>query len=296
MSVHTQPGDSGSPMTALSVKASKGKKRLAVLTAYESSAAAIVDAAGMDIILVGDSLGMVMLGREDTVSVTLDEMITYTRAVMAGTSRAMVVADMPFMTYETGIADALKNAARLCAESGVRAVKLEGGVDIAPQVRALVKSGIPVMGHIGLTPQRAAVLGGFKVQGKTAAAAQALMRDAVALEEAGCFSMVLEAVPAPLAAKITERIGVPTIGIGAGSGCDGQVLVYHDLLGLYERFVPRFVKQYAQLARTVREAVASYANDVRDGSFPGPEHSFTMPEEEAAKLDALFDAITVEKN
>lgn len=296
MSVHAKPADGAhGPVTALSVKESKGRKKIAVLTAYEASAASIVDSAGVDVILVGDSLGMVVLGRSDTVSVTLDEMIVFTRAVAAGASRALVVADMPFMTYETGVADALKNAARLCAESGARAVKLEGGVTVAPQVAALVGAGIPVMGHIGLTPQRAAVLGGFKVQGKTAGAAAALLRDALALQDAGCFSIVLEAVPAPLAKAITERVSVPTIGIGAGSGCDGQVLVFHDLLGLYERFVPRFVKQYAQLAPVIREAVSSYAADVREGTFPGPEHAFSMPREEAEKLETLFSGIMAER-
>ena len=288
VSVHKQ---SENQITASDVVASKGKRRLAVLTAYEYTAASIVDSAGVDIVLVGDSLGMVMLGRDDTISVTLDDMISHTRSVVTAVSRALVVTDMPFMTYETGVTDTLRNAARLCAESGVRAVKVEGGRAILPQVAALVKSGIPVMGHIGLTPQRSAVLGGFKVQGRTAEAAGDLLRDALALQDAGCFSIVLEAVPALLAEKLSRSLEIPTIGIGAGVGCDGQVLVYHDLLGLFERFVPRFVKQYAQLAPVIREAVSTYAEEVRSGAFPGPEHSFAMPEAEAAKLDALFAAI-----
>lgn len=291
MSVHKQ---SEGKITTGDIRASKGKRKLAVLTAYDYTAAAIVDSAGVDIVLVGDSLGMVMLGLDDTLPVTLDDMISHTKSVTRAVSRALVVTDMPFMTYETGPRDALRNATRLCAESGVRAVKVEGGRAILPQVEALVKAGIPVMGHLGLTPQRAAVLGGFKVQGKTAEAAGDLLRDALALQNAGCFSLVLEAVPAPLAAKVTACLDIPTIGIGAGAGCDGQVLVYHDLLGLFERFVPRFVKQYGQLAPVIREAVSGYAKDVREGAFPGPEHSFTMPEAEAAKLDALFDAIKAE--
>lgn len=289
MSAHAD--SKGAPLSSFAVRESKGKRRLAVLTAYEYTAAFHADAAGVDIILVGDSLGMVMLGREDTLSVTLDECILHTRSVMRGTSRALVVTDMPFMSYETGVRDALVNAARLCAEGGVRAVKLEGGRDVVPQVAALVKAGIPVMGHLGLTPQRSAVLGGFKVQGKTAAAAVALYEDALALQDAGCFSVVLEAIPAPLAEAVTRRLDIPTIGIGAGAGCDGQVLVYHDMLGLYPRFTPRFVKQYAQLGQAVQDAVAAYAEDVREGAFPAPEHSFTMKEEEAAKLDALLDAV-----
>lgn len=274
--------------------ACKGRRKIVALTAYDASAAALVDASGVDVVLVGDSYGMVALGRGDTVGVTLDEMITAARAVTGAVSSALVVADMPFMSYETGIRDALKNAARLCVEGGVRAVKLEGGNAVLPQVAALVGAGIPVMGHLGLTPQRAAVLGGFRVQGKTAEAAAALMRDALALQKAGCFSMVLEAVPAALGEKVSRRLAVPTIGIGAGAGCDGQVLVYHDLLGLFERFTPKFVKQYARLAPVIREAVAAYANDVRSGVFPGPEHGFAMPDEEAARLDDIFDAIAAE--
>ena len=301
MSVHTVSSEKGErakaqkPVTSTDILNSKGKRKTVVLTAYDYSAATLVDAAGVDVILVGDSLGMVMLGLDDTMAVTLDDMISHARSVVRGASRALVVADMPFMTYETGVRDALCNAKRLCVESGARAVKLEGGRTVEPQIRALVDAGIPVMGHIGLTPQRAAVLGGFKVQGKTAEAAANLMRDALAVQKAGCFSVVVEAVPAALATKITERLSIPTIGIGAGVGCDGQVLVYHDLLGLYGRFLPKFVKQYATIGPSIQEAIGTYATDVRSGTFPGPEHGFGMPEEEIARLDDLFDDILHDK-
>ena len=289
MSAHTQAGSLAGtdrqPVTALSVVAAKNQRKIATLTAYDYPTAYMVDAGGADIILVGDSLGMVMLGRRDTLGVTLDEMIHHTRAVVAGVKAALVVADMPFMTYQPGVAEALSNAARLARESGARAVKLEGGRLVAPQVRALVDAGIPVMGHIGLTPQRAAVLGGFKVQGKTAAQAKALLDDAKALEKAGCFAIVLEAMPAPVAKKITESIGIPTIGIGAGPHCDGQVLVLHDMLGLNPGHVPRFVKQYAALAAEGGRAVQDYVREVQSGEFPSKEHSFSMSAEELALLE-----------
>ena len=290
MSVHSAPSENApqKPLTTFDIIAAKGKRRLSMLTAYDFSITALAEQAGIDMILVGDSLGMVMLGRKDTVSVTLDEMILHARSVALSAKRSLVVCDMPFMTYETGVRDALENAARLCRESGVRAVKLEGGHEIVPQIRALVQSGIPVCGHIGLTPQRAAVLGGFKVQAKSAQSAYNLVQDAIALEEAGCFCMVLEAVPAPIAQRITERVSVPTIGIGAGPHCDGQVLVYHDMLGLYGAFVPKFAKQYAQIGEAVREAFRQYAAEVADGSFPGPEHSFTIKDEELAELDKML--------
>ncbi len=284
MSVHEKI----SHLTSRDILAAKGQRKLAVLTAYDYSSAMLVDEAGVDIILVGDSLGMVMLGREDTLSVTLEECIHHTKAVLRGTRRALVVADMPFMSYEAGVNEALHNAARLCQESGVRAVKVEGGRWILPQIEALVRAGIPVMGHLGLTPQRAAVLGGFKVQAKNAEAALQLIKDALALQEAGCFSLVLEAIPAPLARRVSERLAIPTIGIGAGNGCDGQVLVYHDLLGLYKDFTPRFVRRYAALGPIIRDAVAAYADDVRQGAFPTSEHAFSMSDEEIAKLDAVL--------
>lgn len=271
------------PLSILDIRDAKNRRKLAMVTAYDTPSARIVDRAGVDMVLVGDSLGMVMLGRNDTLSVTLDEMIHHCRAVVQGMHRALVVADMPFMTYEPGPDAALSNAARLVRESGVRAVKLEGA--FLPQIRALVGAGIPVMGHIGLTPQRAAQLGGFKVQGKRAEAAQSLLDEAAALEEAGCFAIVLEAIPAPLAAAITARLLIPTIGIGAGADCDGQVLVLHDMLGLYSGFTPRFVKRYAELGTLMEQAVRDYAEEVRSGAFPTPAHSFSMDEEERTRLE-----------
>lgn len=291
MSVHStpQPGNATpvKKVTSVAVRELKGQRKVSVITAYDYPSAMMVDAAGVDCVLVGDSLGMVMLGRSDTLSVTLDEMIHHTRCVVAGVSRALVITDMPFMTYENGVDSALENASDLVRRSGVRAVKIEGGVNIAPQVKALVDAGIPVMGHIGLTPQRAAVLGGFKVQGKTAAAAEAMLEDALAIQEAGCFSMVLEAVPAPVAELITDKVSVPTIGIGAGPGCDGQVLVLHDMLGMTTGHVPRFVKQFANLESIGRAAVAKYVREVEAGTFPGPEHCFSMPEAELRAMGKL---------
>lgn len=296
MSVHQQaahasPADKQSPLKPVSscdIRAAKGRRRLSVLTAYDYTTARLFDSAGVDILLIGDSLGMVMLGRSDTLSVTVDEIIHHSRAVTNGAKRALIVADMPFMSYEVSVEEALRNAARIMAQSGVRAVKLEGAGRVLPQVRALVESGIPVMGHIGLTPQRVAELGGFKVQGKSAAHALTLIHEAEALEEAGCFSIVLEAVPAPLAERITRRVNIPTIGIGAGAGCDGQVLVAHDLLGLYPDFVPKFAKQYAQLGEMVKQAAQDYCSEVRSGAFPGKEHSFSMSEDEINRLDNLL--------
>ena len=275
-------------VTMADIRASKGQRKLVMITAYDYTAARLIDETGVDFILVGDSLGMVMLGREDTVSVTLDEMIHHCKAVKRGARKAFIVADMPFMTYETGCRDALENAGRLFRESGVRAVKLEGGMSILPQVRALVGAGIPVMGHIGLTPQRIAQLGGFKVQGKNAGAAVRILKEAKALEEAGCFAVVLEAVPAPLADAVTKALRIPTIGIGAGAGCDGQVLVLHDMLGIYPDFTPRFVKKYAQLGNAVKQAVREYASEVRDGVFPTDAHSFAMAPQEEEKLSAFL--------
>ncbi len=289
MSVHTTAEGKGkAPVTALQIKNSKGQRRLSMLTAYDYCTAALFDQAGLDMILVGDSLGMVMLGREDTLSVTLDEMIHHCRAVKRGVQQAMIIADLPFMTYETGVEAALLTAARVFQESGVRAVKLEGGRNVAPQVKAMVEAGIPVMGHIGLTPQRSAVLGGFKVQGKSAATALTLYEDALALQEAGCFALVLEAIPAPLAQKITAALAIPTIGIGAGPHCDGQVLVAHDMLGLYSCFTPRFVRRFAELGPMVQKAAQDYHAAVLEGQFPAPEHSFTMPDEEFAAFERLL--------
>ncbi len=281
MSTHSQT----TSVTSLAIRNAKGKRKLTMLTAYDYSSASLVDACGIDMLLVGDSLGMVMLGREDTIGVTMDEMIHHCRAVTRGATRPLVIADMPFMSYEPGVETAMTNAARLFQEGNVRAVKLEGGSEIVPQVRALVQAGIPVVGHIGLTPQRVATLGGFKVQGKTADAARRLEADALALVEAGVFCLVLEAIPAAIAGRITKSIPVPTIGIGAGGDCDGQVLVFHDLLGLFDRFVPKFVKQYANLREIAVEAINAYRNDVETGTFPGPEHTFRMNEGEEDKLE-----------
>ncbi|MEO8083140.1 MAG: 3-methyl-2-oxobutanoate hydroxymethyltransferase [Ardenticatenales bacterium] len=252
---------------------------ITMLTAYDYPSAQLADEAGMDILLVGDSLAMVVLGHDNTLSVTVDEMLHHCRAVKRGARTAMLVGDMPFMSYQVDAASALRNAGRFLQEAGMDAVKLEGGRAVVPQVRAIVAAGIPVMGHIGLTPQSIHALGGFRVQGKTAAEAKRLLDDALALEEAGCFSIVLESVPDRLADDITRRLSIPTIGIGAGAGTSGQVLVFHDLLGLFERFTPKFVRRYAELGAAARAAITAYGDDVVAGSFPAPEHTFTMSDE-----------------
>ena len=261
---------------------------ISVLTAYDYPWARMVDAAGIDIVLVGDSLGMVVLGYTDTVSVTMEEMIHHTKAVVRGVEHALVVTDMPFGSYNSSIPAAINNATRILKEGRADAVKLEGGVAMAPVVEAIVRAGIPVQGHIGLTPQTATSLGGFKVQGKSAQAAKQLIDDAMALEDAGCFSIVLEAIPAPLAEHITKAISIPTIGIGAGVGCDGQVLVIHDLVGLYDRFTPKFVKQYAKINEPIAAALAQYKAEVENRSFPAEAHSFTMKSDEMDKLLELY--------
>jgi 3-methyl-2-oxobutanoate hydroxymethyltransferase len=255
----------------------KGEK-IPMLTAYDYSTAKLVDEMGVPLILVGDSLGMVMLGYESTIPVTMEEMLHHTRAVVRGTKQAMIIGDMPFMTYHTDVSDALRNAARFIQEGGAQAVKLEGGEVVTEKVRRLVGCGIPVMGHIGLTPQSIYQLGGFKVQGKTPEAASRLLKDAQALDEAGVFSIVLESVPAALSKLITDRVGVPTIGIGAGVGCDGQVQVINDLLGLFTDFVPKHAKQYAKLADIIRQAVGEYISEVQEGSFPTEKQSYKMDE------------------
>jgi 3-methyl-2-oxobutanoate hydroxymethyltransferase len=261
------------------IKEMKAKKeKIVMLTAYDYSTAKLVDEAGIPLILVGDSLGMVMLGYESTIPVTMDEMIHHTKAVARGTKQALVIGDMPFMTYHTNISDALRNAARFIQEGGAQTVKLEGGVTVAETVKRIVECGIPVMGHIGLTPQSIHQLGGHKVQGKTPEAAERLLRDAQALEQAGAFAIVLELVPAPLSKLITQKISIPTIGIGAGPDCDGQVQVISDLLGLFSDFVPKHAKQYAKLAGTIRTAIADYMAEVKAGSFPTAEHSSTIDE------------------
>ena len=242
----------------------------------------------MDIVLVGDSLGMVVLGYTDTVSVTMEEMIHHTKAVVRGVEHALVVTDMPFGSCSSSIPAAIDNAVRILKEGRADAVKVEGGVAMARTVAAMVAAGIPVQGHIGLTPQTATSLGGFKVQGKSAQAAHQLIDDALALEAAGCFSIVLEAIPAPLAEHITGRLAIPTIGIGAGPDCDGQVLVIHDLVGLYDRFTPKFVKQYARINEPVGEALRQYREEVQNRTFPTAAHSFTMKAEEMDRLLKLY--------
>jgi len=263
---------------------SKGEK-ITMVTAYDYSTAKIVDQVGIPLILVGDSLGMVILGYETTIPVTMDDMLQHTKAVVRGTKRAMVIGDMPFMTYQISIEDALRNAARFIQEGGAQAVKLEGGVTVAERVRRVVECGIPVMGHIGLTPQSVHQLGGFRVQGKTSEAATSLLEDATALEEAGAFGIVLETVPAPLAALITQRVSIPTIGIGAGVGCDGQVQVINDILGSFTDFVPKHAKQYARLSDIIQSALAEYYDEVRAGRFPTDQHSFSMDESILASLE-----------
>jgi 3-methyl-2-oxobutanoate hydroxymethyltransferase len=267
------------------VQMKRDGRKVTMMTAYDVAFARLVDQAGIDITLVGDSLGMVMLGYPTTVPVTMDDMVRHAAAVSRGTKRALLVGDMPFGSYQTGRDDAVRNASRFLKEAGMDAVKLEGGHEVADITRSLVESGIAVMGHVGLTPQRVAQFGGFKVQAKSAEAARRLIDDCVALEHAGCFSIVLEGIPAPVAAMTTERVGIPTIGIGAGVGCDGQVLVLHDTLGLFGDFKPKFAKRYADLGPVVVEALQRYDREVRDGTFPDDEHSFTMKESERAALE-----------
>ena len=249
-------------------------ERIVALTCYDTLFARLLDASGIDILLVGDSLNQVIAGASSTLSATLEQMIYHTTIVRRGTERAMVICDMPFLTYQISPDDALRNCGRAMKESGCQAVKIEGGQPMAATVRRLVDVGIPVMGHIGLTPQSVHALGGYRVQGKDDATADRLRADAKALEDAGAFAVVLELVPAPLASHITKALTIPTIGIGAGPACDGQVLVLHDMLGLNEQFSAKFVKKYASLAEDVREAARLFAAEVREGRYPGPEHSF----------------------
>jgi 3-methyl-2-oxobutanoate hydroxymethyltransferase len=268
--------------TVLELRRSKGA-RLAMLTAYDFPTARLVAEAGIDLILVGDSLGMVVLGYDSTLPVTVADMVHHTRATRRGAPAAFVIADMPFLSYGTP-AQALDTAARLMKDAGADSVKLEGGEEVVPIVEALVVAGVPVLGHVGLTPQTASALGGYKLQGKDEAAAKRILEGAVALERAGCWGVVLELVPAPLAKLITERVGVPTIGIGAGADCDGQVLVFHDMVGMFSGFTPTFVKRYAEAGSAIRQAVGRYAAEVRDGSFPGEGKSFGMKDEVLKRL------------
>lgn len=259
-------------------------EKITMLTAYDYSTAKIVDEVGIPLILVGDSLGMVVLGYETPIPVTMEVMLHHTKAVVRGTKQAMIVGDMPFMTYHISIEDALSNAARFIQEAGAQAIKLEGGVTVADKVKRMVECGIPVMGHIGLTPQSINQLGGYRIQGRTEAAAVRLLEDAQALEEAGAFAVVLETVPAPLATLISQKIAIPTIGIGAGIGCDGQVQVINDILGSFADFVPKHAKQYAKLTDIIRKAVTEYHTEVKAGSFPTDKQSFSMDESVLAVL------------
>jgi 3-methyl-2-oxobutanoate hydroxymethyltransferase len=259
--------------------------RIVMITAYDAPSARIADAAGVDLILVGDSAAMVVLGHDSTVPATMDEMLMLTRAVTRGAQRPLVIADLPFGSYHVSVEQALESAIRFVKEAQADAVKLEGAGPMLARVRALTDAGIPVMGHLGLTQQTMTMLGGFKAQGRTATKAVQLYKDALALQAAGCFSIVLEAVPSPVAARITDALDIPTIGIGAGPDCDGQVLVWHDLLGLYEGHAPRFVKQYADLAPTIGAAVEQYATEVREGTFPEEKHTYSMTDEELALFE-----------
>ena len=271
--------------TAVTFKQAKEKnEKLTMLTAYDYSTAKIIDEAGINGILVGDSLGMVCLGYEDTLSVTMEDMIHHTKAVSRGVKNTLVVADMPFMSYQTSVYDAVVNAGRLIKEGRAHVVKLEGGIEVCDKIEAIVKASIPVMAHIGLTPQSVNAFGGFKVQGKDEEAAKNLIEAALAVEKAGAFAVVLECVPAKLAAIITERLSIPTIGIGAGAQCDGQILVYQDMLGMYSDFTPKFVKKYENLGEKMDIAFKKYIEEVRDGVFPAEEHSFKINDEVIEKL------------
>jgi len=279
---------SSKKVTVLDVQqAKKEGRKLVMCTAYDYPFGLMADEAGMDMVLVGDSLGMVVMGLDGTVEVTMEHMIHHIKAVVRGCKGPLIVGDMPFMSYNTSVREAIQNAGRLMKEGGCEAIKLEGGVDFALTIQAIVKAGIPVQGHIGLTPQTASALGGFKIQGRDALAAKRIIEDAKALEDAGVFSMILEAVPAPLGQLVAEAVKVPVIGIGAGPNVDGQVLVTHDMIGLFDKFVPKFVKQYTQIRKTILEALKEYKEDVVTVTFPGPEHSFKMPEETLEQLKKL---------
>jgi len=277
------------PLPELAELKRRGQK-LAMVTAYDFPSGRIADEAGVELVLVGDSAGMVVLGNESTVPVTMDELLMLTRAVVRGAKRPLVIADMPFGSFQGSDEAAVDNAVRFVKEAGADAVKLEGAGPTLSRVQAIVGAGVPVMGHVGLTPQSATMLGGFKAQGRTAEKAERLYEDALALEAAGCFAIVLEAVPAPVAARVTEALQVPTIGIGAGADCDGQVLVWHDLLGLYAGKAPRFVKRYADLAGEARRAIEAYVDDVREGRFPEEQHTYAIPDEELAAFEARLPA------
>jgi 3-methyl-2-oxobutanoate hydroxymethyltransferase len=281
------------PLTEL-VDMKQRREPIVMVTAYDYPSGRIADAAGIDIALVGDSAAMTVLGNESTVPATMDEMLMLTRAAARGAERPLVVADMPFGSFQVSDEEAVRNAVRFLKEARADAVKLEGAGPILSRVLALVGAGIPVMGHIGLTPQSATMLGGFRAQGRTAEKAQSLLQDARALEAAGCFVLVLEAVPAEVATRISEALTIPTIGIGSGAGCDGQVLVFHDLLGLYDGKAPRFVKRYADLADEIKDALERYASDVRSGAFPAEEHTYSIPAEELALFEKSVSGLRAE--
>lgn len=280
------------PRKKITTKSFQQKKKkgelITMLTAYDYPTSLMMDKVGIDSILVGDTLGMVVLGYENTLPVTMEEMLHHCRAVARGATYALLIGDMPFMTYQVTVEEAVRNAGRFLQEGGMDAVKLEGGRQRVEAIQAIVSAGIPVMGHIGLTPQSVNQLGGYRTQGKTAAAAKALIDDALGLQDAGCFSLVLESVPARLAEFVSQKLDIPTIGIGAGDGCDGQVLVTHDLLGLFDRFTPKFVRQYADFHSEMERAFREYIMDVETGGFPGPEHTYEMPDDE---WEALLDQI-----
>jgi 3-methyl-2-oxobutanoate hydroxymethyltransferase len=271
--------------TVLTFKNSKQiNKKITMLTAYDYSTAKLMDEAGINAILVGDSLGMVFLGYEDTLQVTMEDMIYHTKAVARGAKNTLIISDMPFMSYQTSVYDAVCNAGRLIKEGHAHAVKLEGGSEVCPQIRAIVDASIPVMAHIGLTPQSVNTFGGFKVQGKDELSARKLLDSAKAVEEAGAFAVVLECIPSKLADIISKNISIPTIGIGAGNGCDGQVLVYQDMLGMFSDFTPKFVKKYADIGAKMKEAFLKYINEVQSGDFPEPVHGFTIADSVIEKL------------
>lgn len=271
--------------TVMTFKAAKevGKK-LTMLTAYDYSMAKLIDESGVNGILIGDSLGMVIKGEEDTLSVTVDEIIYHTKAVKRGTKNAIIVSDMPFLSYHTSIENAVLNAGRMLKEGGANAVKLEGGANVVEQIRAIVNAQIPVMGHLGLTPQSVNVFGGFKVQGKSEETIKQLVEDAIQLEKAGAFAIVLEGIPSKVAELITNSVSIPTIGIGAGAECDGQILVYQDMLGMFDNFIPKFVKQYASIGLDIKTAIKSYIEEVERGAFPQEEHTFKIDENLLEKL------------
>jgi 3-methyl-2-oxobutanoate hydroxymethyltransferase len=273
-----------SQFTVIDFMNAKNKRKITMLTAYDYSMAKLLDEAQIDCLLVGDSLGMVVQGYDSTLQVTMDDMVYHTKAVRRGVKNALIVGDMPFLSYHISVEEAVRNAGRLVQEGGAHCVKLEGGVDMVPQIKGILKAQIPVMGHIGLTPQSVNKFGGFKVQGKIESEARQILEDAKALEAAGVFAIVLEAVPEKLARLITEQLTIPTIGIGASAHCDGQVLVTHDLLGMFSDFTPKFVKQYANLKETIQNAIQDYIQEVSDMSFPAEQHTFTISDDLIKKL------------